>query len=159
MGKFSRDKGKRGELAWRDVLLQHGIQARRGRQFSGSPDSPDVIAEGMESYHCEVKNVEALKAYPAMEQAISDAGTGKVPYIAHKRNGKGWLVFLRASDFLALVRLQLLVSQLTGVDLKSGIGPLLSAVEALLKERPASTASGQEIPPTSSTGAVPPATE
>ncbi len=29
-----REKGKRGERAWRDELVAHGYIARRGRQFS-----------------------------------------------------------------------------------------------------------------------------
>jgi hypothetical protein len=35
----SREKGKRGERAWRDELRAAGYDARRGQQFSGSPDS------------------------------------------------------------------------------------------------------------------------
>ena len=137
MGAFSRNKGKRGELAWRDVLLQHGIQARRGRQFSGSPDSPDVISDGMPEWHCEVKNVEAVKVYAAIEQATADAGSGKIPYVAHKRNGKPWVVFLRASDFLVLVRLERLLADSTGVDPAScGFGALLLAAQSLLHKEP-----------------------
>jgi hypothetical protein len=39
----SSQKGKRGERAWRDELIAHGYSARRGQQFSGTPDSPDVV--------------------------------------------------------------------------------------------------------------------
>ena len=48
----SRNKGKRGELEWRDVIRSHGYEARRGQQFSGSPDSPDVVTDL--PYHFEV---------------------------------------------------------------------------------------------------------
>jgi hypothetical protein len=34
----SRQKGARGERQWRDELRAHGYDARRGQQFSGSPD-------------------------------------------------------------------------------------------------------------------------
>ena len=34
----SREKGKRGERQWRDELRANGYDARRGQQFSGSPD-------------------------------------------------------------------------------------------------------------------------
>jgi hypothetical protein len=37
----SKRKGKRGELEFAAVLRAEGFQARRGQQFSGSPDSPD----------------------------------------------------------------------------------------------------------------------
>jgi len=43
----SREKGKRGERQWRDELRANGYAARRGQQFSGSPDSPDVICDGL----------------------------------------------------------------------------------------------------------------
>ena len=41
----SRAKGARGERLWRDELRAQGFTARRGQQFSGSPDSPDVVCE------------------------------------------------------------------------------------------------------------------
>jgi hypothetical protein len=62
----SRQKGKRGERAWRDVLLAHGFQARRGRQFPGSPDSPDVVCPDLPTVHFEVKCVEHLRLHEAM---------------------------------------------------------------------------------------------
>jgi hypothetical protein len=81
----SCQKGKRGERAWRDELLAHGYSARRGQQFSGSPDSPDVVCADLPNLHFEVKAVERLNVYNAMAQAVDDAG-GKVSVVAHKRN-------------------------------------------------------------------------
>jgi Holliday junction resolvase len=69
----SRNKGKRGERQWRDELRSHGYQARRGQQFSGSPDSPDVVCDGLPWIHFEVKAVERLNIEQAMEQARRDA--------------------------------------------------------------------------------------
>jgi len=93
----SRRKGAAAERefakAVADVL---GCEARRGQQFSGSPDSPDVVTD-IEELHFEVKRVEALSLYPAMEQAERDAG-GKVPLVAHRRNGKPWVVVVRLDD-------------------------------------------------------------
>jgi Holliday junction resolvase len=43
----SREKGKRGERQWRDELRAQGFAARRGQQFSGSPDSPDVVCDDL----------------------------------------------------------------------------------------------------------------
>ena len=102
----SRRKGKVGELQWRDVLRSHGYaSARRGRQYSGSPDSPDVVCEELKHWHFEVKCVQALNIEKAMEQARRDAGEpgGPTPVVAHKRNGKPWLVTMDASAFLALL--------------------------------------------------------
>ena len=38
----SREKGKRGERRWRDVLREAGfLKAYRGAQYHGGADSPD----------------------------------------------------------------------------------------------------------------------
>ena len=101
----SREKGKRGERRWRDVLRDAGfLQACRGVQFSGSPDSPDVACPELPGLHFEVKAVEALNIWRAMSQAIADAGPDKTPVVAHTRNRSGWLVTMRAEDWLTLIR-------------------------------------------------------
>ena len=63
----SREKGKRGERQWRDELRANGYGARRGQQFSGSAESPDVVCEGLPWIHFEVKAVERLNIEEAME--------------------------------------------------------------------------------------------
>jgi len=96
----SREKGKRGERLWRDVLRAFGFTARRGQQFSGGDDSPDVICDELnDEYHFEVKFVEKLNIHDAMNQAAHDAGS-KIPLVAHKRTRTDWLVTMKASDFL-----------------------------------------------------------
>ena len=77
-------KGKRGERAWRDFLRSIGISARRGRQFSGSPDSPDVVSD--DGFHWEVKWVENLNIHKAVEQAVRDAGKDKLPAVADRKS-------------------------------------------------------------------------
>lgn len=99
----SREKGKRGERQWRDELRANGYDARRGQQFSGSPDSPDVICDALAWAHFEVKAVERLNIEDAIAQARRDAGA-KVPFVAHKRNFCGWLVTMDAAAFFRLVR-------------------------------------------------------
>ncbi len=94
----SREKGKRGERQWRDELRGHGYSARRGQQFSGSPDSPDVICHELGHLHFEVKAVEKLNIQDAMEQARRDSGA-KVPIVAHKRKHQSWLVTMGAETF------------------------------------------------------------
>src|SRR4029078_10674577 len=86
----SREKGKRGERQWRDELRANGYEARRGQQFSGSPDSPDVVCDQLSFIHFEVKAVEKLNIEAAMEQARRDAG-GKIPIVAHRRSFRPWL--------------------------------------------------------------------
>jgi Holliday junction resolvase len=99
----SRAKGARGEREWRDQLRNAGYNARRGQQFAGGTDSPDVVCPDLPGLHWEVKRVEAGNPYAWLEQAIRDAGA-KMPVVAHKRNGQEWICILRADDFLALLR-------------------------------------------------------
>ena len=101
-GKASREKGKRGEREWRDVLKEHGYEdAYRGVQYSGGPDSPDVV--GIPGIHFEVKRVEKLNIYNAMKQSIDDAGEKEIPVVAHRRDREQWLVTMNAEDFLYYV--------------------------------------------------------
>ena len=102
----SREKGKRGERQWRDELRANGYAARRGQQFSGSPDSPDVICDGLPWAHFEVKLVERLDLYAAMDQARRDSG-GKAPFVAHRRNYWPWLVTMDADRFYRLLKVDL----------------------------------------------------
>ena len=100
----SRAKGCRAERQWASKCREEGYdQARRGQQFSGSPDSPDVVCPGLEFLHFEVKHVERLNVYVAMDQAKTDAGDA-MPVVAHKRNRHDWLVTMTADDFFKLVR-------------------------------------------------------
>ena len=99
----SRNKGKRGERQWRDELRENGYPARRGQQFSGSPDSPDVICDGLPWAHFEVKHVEHLNLTEAMAQARRDAG-GKAAFLAHRKNYWPWLVTMDAERFYRLLR-------------------------------------------------------
>ncbi len=98
----SRQKGKRGERAWRDELRAHGFDARRGQQFCGSPDSPDVVCPALAWIHFEVKHVERLNINDAMDQARRD-GRGKVPVVAHRRRFCRWLVTVEAETFFGFL--------------------------------------------------------
>lgn len=98
-----RAKGARGERLWRDQLREAGFTARRGQQFSGGTDSPDVICEELKNLHMEVKFVEALNLQKACEQAERDAGL-KAWIVAHKRNRTDWKVTMDAGLFFQLLR-------------------------------------------------------
>ena len=121
----SRAKGARGERQWRDELRANGYAARRGQQFCGSPDSPDVVCDSLPWIHFEVKAVERLNVEDAMDQARRDAGRSeirgsksevladghhpkpeirKVPVVAHRRNFRPWLVTMEAGTFFRLLR-------------------------------------------------------
>lgn len=100
----SRNKGKCGELELVNFLKERGIEARRGQQYEGSSDSPDVIAHGcLREIHIEVKRVEAGNMYGWLEQACTDADLCKVPIVAHRRNGKQWIAVLDLRDFINIM--------------------------------------------------------
>ena len=100
----SRAKGKVGELEVVDFLKERGIPARRGQQYEGSSDSPDVIAGGcMAGIHVEVKRVQAGNLYNWLDQACRDADMAKTPIVAHRRNGKRWVAILDLRDFVNLM--------------------------------------------------------
>lgn len=94
---MSRNKGARGE---RELAVKFeevfGCKARRGRQFRGSPDSPDIQTT-LPGVHPECKRVERFNVYDAMEQATADAG-GKVPVVCHRRNKKDWILCMKLKD-------------------------------------------------------------
>lgn len=93
----SRQKGARAEReaakVWSELV---GCEARRGQQFSGGTESPDVVTS-MEAIHLEVKRVERGNPYGWMEQAVRDAGP-KLPIVLHRRNGEDWLAIVRLAD-------------------------------------------------------------
>ena len=99
----SRAKGCRAERAWAAKCRDEGFDARRGQQFSGSPDSPDVVCDDLDFLRFEVKHVERLNVYNAMQQAADDAGD-RMPVVAHKRNHHDWLVTMTADDWFKLIR-------------------------------------------------------
>jgi hypothetical protein len=102
-GVNSRDKGKRGEREFAALLSEHGFHARRGQQFSGGEDSPDVVSEALAWLHVEVKRVQNLNLTDACVQAEGDCG-GKPWIVAHRRNHAPWLITMRAETFFQLLR-------------------------------------------------------
>ena len=101
MGKAEREKGKRGERYVANRIKDKlGLQSRRGVQYSGGPDSPDVV--GLPGYHIEVKNVNRLNLHEAIKQSIDDSGEGEIPIVIHHRDREPWYVTIDFEDFLDL---------------------------------------------------------
>lgn len=98
----SRQKGKRGELAFSKLCREHGYDTRRGQQYNGADGSADVI--GLDGVHIEVKWVERLDLRGAMAQSIADTEPWNYPIVAHKKNNCDWLITMRAADWFALYR-------------------------------------------------------
>ena len=99
----SRNKGKIGEREFAALLRENGFDARRGQQFSGSPESPDVVSDALAWLHVEVKRVQNLNLTDACVQAEGDAG-GKPWIVAHRRNHAPWLITMRAETFFNFLR-------------------------------------------------------
>jgi len=98
----ANQKGKRGEREFAKWLRENfGVFAKRGQQHSGSPDSPDVVAD-IPGIHLEVKRVERLNLQAAMGQAKRDCGDN-VPVVCHRRNRSEWLVTVPAGFFFSLL--------------------------------------------------------
>lgn len=98
----SRQKGAAAERELANILKEYGYEAKRGQQFHGGSDSPDVV--GLPGFHIEVKRVQAFSLYPALDQATRDAKGLSTPIVVHRRNGREWVTCLRLEDFLELVK-------------------------------------------------------
>jgi len=122
----SRNKGKVGEREFAEVLRAHGFDARRGQQFAGGTDSPDVVSAALDWLHIEVKRVQHLNLADACAQARRDAG-GKPWIVAHRRNREPWFVTLD-SDALY----ELLHQSLSHFDLWPFAGPRPITLDAEL---------------------------
>jgi Holliday junction resolvase len=112
----SRTKGKVGEREFASLLREHGYDARRGQQFAGGADSPDVVSDALAWLHFEIKRVQNLNLTDACVQAERDqTGSGlnaasaakakKLAWVvAHRRNHAPWLITMRAEFFFNLIR-------------------------------------------------------
>ena len=102
-GKASRNKGKVGEREAAKVLSELlGTEVRRAQQFAGGIDSADII--GVPGLHVEVKRVEKLRLYSAIEQSVNDGGIN-CPIVMHRTNNHPWLVSLQVGDLVRLSRI------------------------------------------------------
>ncbi len=97
-----KQKGKRGELEAVAFLKDHGYEARRGQQYGGGGDTPDVL-HTIPGVHLEVKRRERFRIYDSMEQAQSDAQDGEMPAVMYRANRKPWLIVMDAEDWLKLI--------------------------------------------------------
>ena len=103
MGLKSKMKGKLGELEASKLIKEYGFEARRGQQFQGGTDSPDVV-HSIPGIHIEVKRTETLNIGAALEQADRDRKVHERPVILHRKNRGHWVVVMFAEDFLSMMR-------------------------------------------------------
>lgn len=99
----SNRKGKAGELELAKFIRSYGYDdARRGQQYEGGSDSPDVV--GLPGIHIECKRVERLVLDKAMEQAMEECGEENKPAVFHRRNQCPWKVTMLLSDWIELYK-------------------------------------------------------
>jgi len=101
MAVNSRRKGKEGELELARILRTYGFNTRRGQQFKGGGDSPDVM--GLPGVHIECKRVQNLNIEKAMVQSRTDAEeTDDVPVVMHRRDREKWKVTMDLDEFMKM---------------------------------------------------------
>jgi len=100
----SIEKGKRGEREFTKFCHYEGYnKAHRSQQYCGKAGDADLV--NLPGIHVEVKRVERLNIYDAMDQSINDArNTDNIPIVAHKKNNKYWLIMMEAEDWFKLYR-------------------------------------------------------
>ncbi|MGQ9919367.1 MAG: hypothetical protein ACUVS7_18360 [Bryobacteraceae bacterium] len=105
MSMKSRRKGCCGEReAAAEIARLFRVKACRGRQYCGDPEAPD-IRTAITGVHFEVKRCEALRLYPALEQAVRDAGEN-IPVVLHRSNHRPWVAIVRL-EYLPRLSVQL----------------------------------------------------
>lgn len=115
MGRYEREKGRRGELAFAEFCREAGFPAahRCGQaKYQRGSEAADV--EGLPYIHVEVKNKERLNLREAMEQSARDAadeGRGKLPSEAHKQSRRPWYITMLAKDWIRIYKAALKKSQ------------------------------------------------
>jgi hypothetical protein len=104
MSRAQREKGKRGERLWRDVLRMFGFEAERAGYKQAHLGNGGADVEDNSGLWWEVKFVEVLNVRRAYEQAAAACPIGVPPAVAHKTSSKPWLVTMAGEDFLGLLR-------------------------------------------------------
>lgn len=103
MGLRSKKKGKEGEREVAALLREFGFNARRGQQFAGGGDSPDVVSD-LEGMHIEVKRTgKQTDVFAALEQAKRDRKPTEQALVFHRKNNKDWIAAMDAREFLKLM--------------------------------------------------------
>jgi hypothetical protein len=97
----SKNKGAVGEREAAKVLTDmFGVECKRGVQYQGGPDSPDVT--GLPGVHVEVKRVQNFSVKGTIDQIEKDRGD-KPALIMHRRNNAPWLAIVPMDQLIDLI--------------------------------------------------------
>lgn len=107
----SRDKGRRGEIELCKILATHWPQAVRNLDQYG-PDKRDAL--GLAGLHFQIKRVEKLNIWKAMDQAVLEAANFDLPILAFRRNftreplpsRSRWFGAMELDELLPLLKLR-----------------------------------------------------
>jgi hypothetical protein len=99
----SRAKGKRAELALAQILVPYWPEVCRNLDQFGAKKQ-DML--GTPGVHWQVKHVESLNIWKALEQAITEADPKDVPIVAFRRNRSPWYAALELDELIPLLRLK-----------------------------------------------------
>ena len=98
----SNRKGKTFEREIAAYLREHGYtEARRGQQYKGGADSPDVI--GLTGFHIEAKRTEHFQLYASLAQSKRDAAENEIPIVIHRKNNEKSVVVIALDDFMEVL--------------------------------------------------------
>ncbi len=87
------------------ILQSVGLARRNDQRYVGGLDNPDIALElGGTAYHVECKRAERFNAYAAIAQAERDANGHAVPVVMHRRNRAPWLVVMKLSDWVRMLK-------------------------------------------------------
>lgn len=134
MGKASREKGKRGEREASNFFKEYGYDTKRGVQYHGGPDSPDVA--GLPDVHLEVKRVQALRLYDALSQSEADSGESEFPVVMHRKDREQWVIIQPIEDWMLLYEGAEELYRKSGQKAERGLrGFLQGLLETLRRDR------------------------
>jgi Holliday junction resolvase len=135
----SRDKGKRGEREAAKALSEAlGVQARRGVQYKGTPESPDVHLD-IHGLFVEVKYCERLNVYNALETA-AEQSQGNIPVLVWRRKRKPWIFICYLRDLRAFCRMNEL--RATGREMELALPEVVTGVPPKPQSTAAKDSSG-----------------
>ena len=107
MAVNSRAKGARNERMWASICRDEGYSlTRRGCQFAGGPDSPDIQTGDaeLERIHFEVKSGKRIDVWGAIAQAERDKALGKLAVCPLHRDRYDWIVAMPSRDWFRMLR-------------------------------------------------------
>ena len=103
IGKSNKRKGKVFERECSKMIRARDFDCRRGQQFRGSKDSPDIVSDSLNEFHFECKFKQNLNLWDALEKCLEEA-PGKMPTIIWKRDRKIPLVIMDFHDWMDIVQ-------------------------------------------------------